>query len=179
MHFLQSDLERAKELLKEKHYTCVLCKDAQCVTSKEHGVKPLLAFLNSGESYADFSAADQIVGQAAAHLYLLIGVSAVYADVISKGAIQLLTEHHIPVEHGTVVDQIRNRAGNDICPMEKAVTGIIDSQLAVQKIQETILTLKKPTQYDFSDDDSKKCACPNEGKHIFFNHTFCFCSSFL
>ena len=143
MHFLQSDLERAKELLKEKHYTCVLCKDAQCVISKEHGVKPLLAFLNSGESYADFSAADQIVGQAAAHLYLLIVVSAVYADVISKGAIQLLTEHHIPVEHGTVVDQIRNRAGNDICPMEKAVTGIIDSQLAVQKIQETILTLKK------------------------------------
>ncbi len=76
-------------------------------------------------------------------MYLLIGVSAVYADVISKGTIQLLTEHHIPVEHGTVVDQIRNRAGNDICPMEKAVTGITDSQLAVQKIQETILTLKK------------------------------------
>ena len=131
MHFLQSDLERAKELLKEKHYTCVLCKDAQCVISKEHGVKPLLAFLNSGESYADFSAADQIVGQAAAHLYLLIGVSAVYADVISKGAIQLLTEHHIPVEHGTVVDQIRNRAGNDL---KKSQLSMISQMMILKNV---------------------------------------------
>lgn len=139
---MKSDIEKAKLLLKSEGYTCVVCKDDIIYTSTERGVKPLLAWIDSGTDMKDFSAADKVVGKAAAFLYIILGVKAVYADVISEPAKKVLTENGIDAIYGTLADAIRNRAGTGFCPMETAVKCISEPYAALeavrQKLQELI-----------------------------------------
>ncbi len=45
---MTTDLQRAKTLLEENNYTCVLCKGEQVYTSTEHGVKQLAEIAGRG-----------------------------------------------------------------------------------------------------------------------------------
>lgn len=138
-----SDMEKAREIFSTGEYTCVLCKDDTIVTSTERGVKPLVRFLDIGEDYTGFSAVDKIVGKSAGHLYMLMGVKCIHASVMSREACEFLTAGGVEATADTFTDKIINRIGNDICPMEKAVSGIEDSQLALLKIRETMAELQK------------------------------------
>lgn len=134
------DLEKAKKILTENGYTCVLCKKEKSYTSIQRGVRPLVEWLESSNDLTGFSAADRVVGRGAAFLYVLLGVKAVYAHVISNAALEVLTAHNIAVEYDAAVENIINRQGNGICPFEGAVLGIINAQEAYvairQKMQE-------------------------------------------
>lgn len=132
---MRADLDKAIELLSESEYTCVLCKDDEVITSAEHGVKPLIEWLESDAEFGGFCAADKVVGKAAASLYVLLGVSAVYAPVMSNLAIETLSKHGIEPFYDLSVEAIRNRAGNDFCPMEKAVIDIDDPEAALEAIK--------------------------------------------
>ena len=81
---MTTDLQHAKTLPEDHNYTCVLCKGEQIYTSTKSGVKPLLELLDSPGNFNGFSAADKIVGKAAAMLYVLLGVKEVYAQVLSR-----------------------------------------------------------------------------------------------
>ena len=142
MNLLNNDLKNAKNILDSGEYTCVLCKDDDIVLGKEKGVRPLVELIEDEKEYNGFSAADKIVGKAAAHLYILLKVSSVYAVVMSMEAEKLLSQHNIETSYDILTDSIINRKGNDICPMEKAVKGIEDSQTAFCKIKETIELLR-------------------------------------
>ena len=138
-----SDMEKAMEIFSTGEYTCVLCKDDTIITSTERGVKPLVGFIESCKDYTDFLAVDKIVGKSAGHLYMLMGVKCIHASVMSREAYEFLTTGGVEVTADTFTDKIINRMGNDICPMEKAVSGIEDSQLALLKIKKTIAELQK------------------------------------
>lgn len=139
---MNSDIEKAKSLLRSGGYTCVICSDGKIHTSTERGVKPLLAWINDGTVLKGFSAADKVVGKAAAFLYVILGVKAVYAGVISEPAKKVLTESGIDVEYGTLTDAIRNRAGTGFCPMETAVKGISEPAAALEAVRRKIEELK-------------------------------------
>jgi len=100
----------------------------------------LVEWLESNKDLTGFSAADRVVGRGAAFLYVLLGVKAVYAHVISHAALEVLTAHNIAIEYDIAVEHIINRQGNGICPFEAAVFGIINAQEAYgaikQKMQE-------------------------------------------
>ena len=130
------DLNQAKKVLSEKNYTCVLCQDDMLFTSTRRGVAPLIACIENEQSYSAFSAADKVVGKATAFLYVLLGVKAVYARVISKAAIQVLNEHAIFVEYDALVENIINRQGDGICPFEAAVLDVIEPTLAYKTIRQ-------------------------------------------
>ena len=49
---------------------------------------------------------------------ILGGVKAVYADVISRPALELLSTADVSVDYGECVCNIINRAGTGICPVE-------------------------------------------------------------
>lgn len=133
-----SDIENAKQILASGNYTCVLCKDNEVHTSNERGVKPLVAWYESGHKFNGFSAADKVVGRGAAFLYVLLGVNSIYADVISSPALELLKNHKIRVEYGTEVEHIINRRGDGICPFELAVMDINNADAAYLIIQNKI-----------------------------------------
>lgn len=137
------DLNKAKELLCAEGYTCVICRGNIIYTSNQRGVKPLVDWFESNENFHDFCAADKVVGKATAFLYVLHRVKAVYANVISKSALQILTENHIGIEYGKLVDNIINRQGNGICPFEAAVLDIVEPMVAYSTIRKTMNGMKK------------------------------------
>ncbi len=135
---MKQSIETAKRLLLEGAYTCVLCQGDAVYTSKERGVAPLVAFLESGTSFVGFSAADKVVGRATAFLYVLLGVVALHAHVISESALKVLTSHHIPTTYDTLVPHIINRTHDGICPFESAVLAITDPRTAYEVIKQKL-----------------------------------------
>ena len=91
------------------------------------GIKPLIEKLNEDLYYfKSLEVADKVVGKAAAMLFVLSGVKKVYAHVLSKAGEKILKENNIEYEYGQLVENIINRSGDDICPMEKTVKDIDD-----------------------------------------------------
>ena len=74
-------------------------------------------------------------------LYRLLGVHSVHAQVISRGALQVLENSGIAVSWDTQVEFIRNRAGDGRCPMEQATEGITDPREALVAIENKLKEL--------------------------------------
>lgn len=121
---MKTDLIKAVEQLNSGKYTCVLCKENEIYTSTERGVKPLIDWLDGAIDFNGFSAADKVVGKAAAFLYVLLGVKEVYAPVMSESAIHTLERNGIQPHCDKSVKNIINRTGTGFCPMEEAVMDI-------------------------------------------------------
>ena len=139
---MQADfLEKAKMLLSKTQNTCVLCGNDVILTDNRRGIRPLLELLENGADVSSFCVADKVVGKAAAYLYCLMGIAALYAGIISEPALHVLQDAGISVEYGQLVPSIRNRAGNGPCPMEKAVWNIETPAEALTAIQETLQSL--------------------------------------
>ena len=130
------DLEKAKMLLLKGDYTCVLCCSEEIHTSTQRGVRPLVEWLESDENFVSWSAADKVVGRGAAFLYVLLGVRAVYANVISRVALEVLQTHQIAVEYTATVENIINRKGDGICPFEEAVLNVSEANEAYVAIKQ-------------------------------------------
>lgn len=136
-----SDWKTAIDTLQTHNFTCVLCRDGATCTATERGVKPLVRWLAEGAQVRDFYAADKVVGKATAFLYVLLGVRAVYAQVMSRSAAQVLLEHGIEAQCDVLVENIINRQGDGICPFEAAVLEIHDPEDAYRAIREKMVQM--------------------------------------
>lgn len=95
----------------------------------------MLDWLDSEIDLKGFSAADKVVGKAAAFLYVLLGIKEVYAHVMSEAAIDTLERNSIQFQYDVSARNIVNRAGTGNCPMEVAVWNIINSEDALRAIR--------------------------------------------
>ena len=138
---MNNDLYRARELLLQGHYTCVLCHADSLRTDIRRGVMPLVSFLQEG-TWTGYSAADKVVGKATAFLYVLMDIRAVYAPVMSSAAIRILRDHHIDCCFETEVEAVFNRSRTGLCPMESAVRDIGDPQRALTAITQTLQQMR-------------------------------------
>lgn len=137
------DDENARAIL-EQGYTCVLCRGAGVHTTTLRGVRPLVRWLESGLELKGFSAADKVVGRATAFLYCLLGVQSVYAQVMSRAALEVLHSAGIRAEYGKLTDHIINRRGDGICPFEAAVMEITAPAEALRAIREKMAEMNIP-----------------------------------
>lgn len=130
------DREKARQILEQGGHTCVLCCGGEIFTDDRRGVRPLLDFLAQNRDWQRFCAADKVVGKAAAFLYQLMGIQALYAHVVSEPAAKVLEDAGIVLTYDTLVPAIRNRTDTGFCPMEAAVWKLNDPEeaLAVLKI---------------------------------------------
>lgn len=140
---MESDLLRAKEILAQGGYTCVLCKEDQIHTTFDRGIRPLLQWLGTGTDTSGFCAADKVVGKAAALMYCLLGVRSVHGNVMSSAAVKVLRRHGIEAHWDTLTEFVRNRAGTGLCPMESATAHIDDPEEALPVILDTLASLQK------------------------------------
>ncbi|MBP3381340.1 MAG: DUF1893 domain-containing protein [Clostridia bacterium] len=138
---MHDDLAKAKRILQEKGYTCVLYADGVQYHSHLRGVKPLIMFLESKNDFKGFYAADKTVGAGAAHLYVLLGVKAVWANVVSKSGRDILEQNGIAVFCEKTVPYIINRAGDGMCPIENAVRDVVCSEQAAAIMKQTLQQL--------------------------------------
>ncbi len=140
---MDQELQKAIDLLDAGNFTCVLCKDAQVLTETSRGVRPLIGLLDRRESFAGFCAADKVVGKAAAFLYCLLGIRAIYARIISAPAIRVLESAGIQVHFERQVPAIQNRTNTGLCPMETAVWDLEEPEAALAVLRETLKKLTK------------------------------------
>ena len=138
---MSTDLDAARIILCEKSATCVFKKDNDEIVLFERGIKPLINLIDSGKSFKGYSVADKVVGKAAALLYCKIGISEIYAGVISRIAGKVLEQAGISVVYGELTDRIINRNGTGFCPMESAVVDIDDTDEAETVLRQHVAAL--------------------------------------
>jgi phosphopantetheine adenylyltransferase len=127
---------KAKKLLIDD-ITLVLVKGDQVITSEKRGISFLLS-LACENKYQGYSAADKIVGKAAAFLYVIMQVENVYGETITKRAVEILRQANINVEYKILTENIINRTNTGLCPMELIVLNIEDKEEAFMALKKKI-----------------------------------------
>jgi len=88
-------------------------------SSEDSGLKPLAQlYFTQPELLKGARVYDKVVGEAAARILILAGVSEVHAGMASKGALALLEKAGMPTLADEVVEFILNIPKTDKCPME-------------------------------------------------------------
>lgn len=136
-----TDVEIAKHNL-DGHSIC-LCKNGEYFTDDGKGISPMMRFISEGKNLSGYSAADVIVGKAAAMLFVKSGIVSVYAKILSESGKAFLDSHNIPCAYETLTEKIINRSGTDICPMEKTVVEISDVDKAFTALKNKLAEIKK------------------------------------
>lgn len=131
-----SDFLKAKTLLTED-IRLVLVKEEEVIISRRPGIAFLLE-LAEAESYQGYSAADRIVGKAAAFLYSRMQVKNVYGETMSRKALEVLKKARINFQYQILTDNILNRTNTGLCPMEQTVLEIEDHQKAFSALKDKI-----------------------------------------
>ena len=132
-----TDIELAKETLNSRDLTFAAAKDGAVISSAERGISPVLDLLDRfacGNGMAGWSVADKVVGKAPAMIYSLLKPSEVYGHVMTKDAERILAQAGIKCSFDAEAEKIINRAGTDICPMEKLVADVDDPAAAVERL---------------------------------------------
>ena len=117
---INSELSEITQLLHQDNYSCVVRNSVETQTFSRQGVRDLLSLYEERPEFLyNALVADKVVGKGAAALMILGKVAGVYAAVISKPALDLLTEHNMYVKYDTIVPNIINRTHTGVCPVEQ------------------------------------------------------------
>ena len=137
-----STMERLKKMLSRDAVRGVLLThDGEVVEFHNPGVKDLYVLVASRPHVLEGAhVADRVIGRGAALLLALGKVEEVFAQVISSPAVQVLNDAEITVDYDTLVPNIINRDGTDMCPVEKLTMNITDPEEAFIKIKEFLTT---------------------------------------
>ena len=135
-----TDIETAIREL-EGHSIC-LCRGGEFFTDDGRGISPVMRFISENRDLSGYSAADVIVGKAAAMLFVKAGIVSVHGRVMSESGKAFLETHGIPCSYDVLTDRIINRKGTDICPMEKTVADIDDPETAYTALAKKIAELR-------------------------------------
>ena len=112
-------------------------------TFTQRGVADLFYLLTHDTPFLlGCSIADKVVGKGAAALMVKGGVAQVYADIISAPALALLQEQGIAVSYAEVAEGIRNRAGTDMCPVEKRCLPLENIDEMVGEIRDFLMQIR-------------------------------------
>lgn len=118
---MDKDLQKAIDNLKQGQFKLVAVKAGQLIyCGLGRGISPLLELYEKKvPGLAGSSIADQVVGNAAALLYLELGVAQVYGELLSSTARIFLESAGIFVKGGRIVPQILSSDRQQLCPMER------------------------------------------------------------
>lgn len=134
-----AEMTELTERLRREGCSCVVANGVSVRMFRERGVRNLLRLLTEEpEALRGASVADKVVGKGAAALMALGGVREVYALVMSRKALELLDREGVKAGYETLVDNIINRAGTDICPVEKLCTQCVTARECLPKIEDFV-----------------------------------------
>jgi len=96
-----------------------------------NGLKDLFEAVNKlGTSLRNASIADQIVGKAAAFLFVYSHANSIFAVTISEKGLKLLEQNHVFTEYWNIVPNVLNKERTNLCPFEKMVLNCRDTKEA-------------------------------------------------
>lgn len=136
------ELAELKKILTDKKLACIVVRpDGTKVEITGMGIAPAIRLLENGD-FADAIVVDKIVGKAVAMLMSLGGVYYVHGVVMSQSAIDWLTQKKIPFSYDTAVENIVNRTGRGVCPMEETVKFIPNEATALEALKKKVEELR-------------------------------------
>lgn len=141
MKTCSSDVQRAIELI--GNHSVAFCKGDAVAVYDGKGVSPLLRAIDDNVNFSGYSACDKIVGKAAASLFVLLGAVSVHGKVMSKHGLEYLQNHGIKASYEILCDDIINRDGTGVCPMEKAVKSVEEPSECLIAISQRLSELRK------------------------------------
>lgn len=114
------DIDLAKKLLQEEELALVVVNNGEVLYKSDgKGIKPLYTvYREMKDSLKGASIADKVIGKAAAMICADAEISALYTDLISESAIELLEQVGIKPSYKLAVPSIKNRDQSGLCPME-------------------------------------------------------------
>lgn len=116
--------EQVIGLLFAEKCSCVIRNGDSVRVFRERGVTDLYRLLHEEPQLLRGAfIADKVVGKGAAALMVLGGIEGLFADVVSRSALDLLAGAGIAVDYTVAVQNIANRAGTGICPVEQLCEG--------------------------------------------------------
>ena len=117
--------QQNKEIAKQKlnTHSLVVVKDGRTSVYDGRGIKPVVDYLEK-DNFDGAFVADKVIGKASALLLVYGKVQEVYTPVISKPAVKVFEDNNVKYSADKIVDNIINRTGTDLCPMEKKVQNI-------------------------------------------------------
>lgn len=124
-------------------HSIALCRDGEIIVDDGRGISPMMKFIGAGMELSGYSAADVIVGKAAAMLFVKAGVVSVHGSTMSEAGKAYLESHGVACTWDILTERIKNRAGTDICPMEKAVAEISDAEAGYAALKRRIEEMKR------------------------------------
>ena len=134
-------ITQAKKLLKTEGLTCVLINARETKTFSAPGIKHLIDWHTENPNvFRDAVIADTVIGLAAASILVFGGIKAVYGEIMSISAAELLQSHGVMFSYGKFVKNIMNRAKTDICPMERICLGLGPSD-AFERLKAKVLDI--------------------------------------
>ncbi len=138
-------VEELAEVLHRGSHSLVLLHGGEIYAYDGRGVSDLLRLLDTAPHLLSGAVvADKVVGKAAAAIMLAGGVRTLYADVISRQALQLLASAgpHADVTYAMVTDHIVNRLRTGWCPMELACRDCSTAAECVVRIRAKIAEMR-------------------------------------
>lgn len=117
--------KEAENMLIDKlnNSSLVVYKDGNVQEFQQPGVEPILIYLED-KDFKGTQVFDRVVGRAAAFLYVYGDADYVYANTISKPAIEIFKKNNIKYEAKNIVDEIQNKDKTDLCPFEKLTKNV-------------------------------------------------------
>ncbi len=130
-------IKDGKEKLKQGYTFAALGKEIYIST--ERGIKPIVELLrNKPDALKDAVVCDKVIGKAAALLLAYGEIKELYTPVLSRPAEAILKKYHIQYQYDRLVDRIKNRAGDGLCPMETMAMDLQTAEEAFAVFSEKI-----------------------------------------
>lgn len=137
--------DRLIDYLFTEKCSCVIRNGNEIRVFRERGIKDLYRLLAEDRKFLDGAfIADKVVGKGAAALMILGGIREVFADVISRPALELLRRYDIKTDFTLEVPNIVNRTHSGICPVEQLCTDCTTPEECLVRIDGFVKTAKQP-----------------------------------
>ena len=108
---------------------------------ENHGVVDLYKLVaEQPDSLIGATIVDKVIGRGAALLLVKGGIARAHAFTMSQGAMQVLRDAGIDATCDALVDHIINRAGDGMCPVERATLDTSDPDEAMRRIKAFLLS---------------------------------------
>lgn len=141
-----NDLELAKRVFQDGHYTFVLvCAGQVIATGARDGIGELLEVVaQQGERARGAALADKIVGKAVAMVAAHAGIAQIYTPLASEAAEQTLRAFGVVLAAERRVPLIRNKRNDGLCPLEQLTLPLTKPADAVAALQEFVAARRQP-----------------------------------
>ena len=114
------DRQLVIDTLHSENCSCVLASGNSLRIFRRRGIIDLLDVLRNEPALLRGSfVADKVTGKGAAALMVLGAVKGVYADTVSEAALRMFADGGISIDYSKCVQNIINRAGTGMCPIEE------------------------------------------------------------